>query len=193
MQPTSTCRGLSRRAMLACTAKAAAASLFSPRLLLAADELRNTSARGAISGEPTAEKVGEQVLATGGNAIDAIVAAALTAAVASPHNTGVGGYGGHMTVALASGKKIISIDFNSAAPAAAREDMFAPDQNGSVRTRPNEFAWLAAGVPGVLAGMQLALERYGTRSFRQSITPAIELARNGFQLSAGLATTIRGC
>jgi gamma-glutamyltranspeptidase/glutathione hydrolase len=179
--------------MLACTSKAAAASVFSPRLLLAADQRRTTSARGAISGEPTAEKVGEQVLGTGGNAIDAIVAAALTTAVASPHNTGMGGYGGHMTVALADGKKIISIDFNSVAPAAAREDMFAPDQNGSVRNRANEFGWLAAGVPGVLAGMQLALDRYGTRSFRQSVTPAIELARNGFQLSAGLAATIRGC
>src|SRR5688500_7057362 len=185
---------LSRLAMLACTSKAAAAGVFSSGLLLrAAEPGRAAAVSGAISGEPTAVRVGEEVLATGGNAIDAIVAAALVAAVASPQNTGIGGYGGHMTVALAERKKVISIDFNSAAPAAASEDMFAPDKNGIVPNRANQFGWLAAGVPGVLAGMQLALDRYGTRSFRQSVTPAIDLARNGFRLSAGPAATIRGC
>jgi gamma-glutamyltranspeptidase/glutathione hydrolase len=53
-----------------------------------------------------AEKVGAQVLKDGGNAVDALVAAALTAAVAAPHQTGIGGYGGHMIVALKNGEKI---------------------------------------------------------------------------------------
>src|SRR4051794_33380666 len=66
---------------------------------------------GAIRGEPTAEKVGQQVLAAGGNAVDAIVAAALTAAVVVPHQTGIGGYGGHATLAVDGGRRMTSIDF----------------------------------------------------------------------------------
>ena len=181
---------ISRRRMIARTTKALAVCSFAPGILSAADN--TLSSRGAISGEPTAEKIATQILAQGGNVVDAIVAAALTAAVASPHNTGIGGYGGHMTIALANGKKVTAIDFNSAAPAAAREDMFAPDEKGNVRGAANQFGWLAAGVPGVLAGMQLALDRYGTRSFREVVQPAIKLARDGFTLTPGLANTIAG-
>src|SRR5438067_1227726 len=88
------------------------------------------SPRGVVRGEPTAEKVGMQILADGGNAIDAIVAAALTAAVVVPHQTGIGGYGGHATIAVAEGNrrqgtgdrgrgaKGVSIDLNGMAPAA---------------------------------------------------------------------------
>src|SRR5437867_3788106 len=72
-----------------------------------------SSALGAIRGEPTAEKVGQQMFAAGGNAIDVAVAAALTATIAAPHQTGIGGYGGHMTLADARSGKITSIDFNS--------------------------------------------------------------------------------
>src|SRR5438128_6152501 len=60
---------------------------------------------GVIRGEPTAEKVGLKILAEGGNAIDAIVAAALTAAVVVPHQTGIGGYGGHATLAVRTGHR----------------------------------------------------------------------------------------
>jgi gamma-glutamyltranspeptidase/glutathione hydrolase len=184
---------ISRRRMIRWSASAATMGTIAPSLFLRAAEKSNGVTRGSISGEPTAEKVGAQVLADGGNAVDAIVAAALTATVASPHNTGIGGYGGHMTIALASGKKVISIDFNSAAPSAARADMFALDEKGNVRDRANEFGWLASGVPGILAGMQLALDRYGTRSFRESATPAMELARDGFKLGTGVAAGIQRC
>lgn len=184
---------ISRRRMLGSTTKAVVAGVFAPRLLLAAENRPDVRLHGVVSGEPAAEKVGAQVLSDGGNVVDAIVAASITAAVAAPHMTGIGGYGGHMMIALVGGKKVTSIDFNSMAPAAAREDMFVLDEKGNVRDRVNEFGWLAASVPGVLAGMQLALDRYGTRSFRESVGPAIELARNGFRLSARLAASIRGC
>ncbi len=58
---------------------------------------------GAVVGEPTAAKVGQQVLADGGNAVDAIVAAALVASVVAPHHCGVGGYGGAFMIAPAAG------------------------------------------------------------------------------------------
>jgi gamma-glutamyltranspeptidase/glutathione hydrolase len=149
------------------------------------------STPGAIRGEPTAEKVGLKVLGEGGNAIDAVVAAALTAAVVVPHQTGIGGYGGHMTLAVDGGRKITSIDFNSIAPAAATDDMFPLDAGGRVIGQKNMYGWLAAGVPGILAGMQLALDRYGTKSFREVARPAIELARDGFPIGPA-AAALRG-
>ena len=142
---------------------------------------------GVIRGEPTAEKVGLQVLASGGNAIDAAVAAALAAAVVAPHQTGIGGYGGHMTLALAGTGRIASIDFNSAAPAAATSDMYPLDASGKVAGQANMYGWRAAGVPGILAGLELALKRFGTKPFREIVQPAINLARDGFPFSAAAA------
>lgn len=146
---------------------------------------------GQITGQPEAAETGTEVLRAGGNAVDAIVAAALVAAVVSPQNCGVGGYGGHMVIALPDGK-VTAIDFNSAAPAAARPDRFPLDDKGEVIRQVNVHGWLAAGVPGTLAGLQLALERYGTRSFRELAQPAIRCARDGFPISAPLAAAIRG-
>ena len=142
---------------------------------------------GAIRGEPTAEKVGQEVLAAGGNAIDAAVAAALVAAVAAPHQTGIGGYGGHMTLFAAKANKLTCIDFNSHAPATARPDMFPLDATGKVVGQKNMYGWLAAGVPGILAGLHLALTKYGMKSFREIVQPAIGLAREGFPIGAAAA------
>lgn len=147
---------------------------------------------GRVIGVPMADEVGEQVLASGGNAVDAIVAAALTAAVVAPQSCGIAGYGGHMTIATADGATVTSIDFNSTAPASFHDRIFPLATDGSVRGRVNLHGWLAAGVPGTLAGMQLALESYGTRSFAGSIAPAIRFARDGFEVSEGLANSIRG-
>jgi len=144
-------------------------------------------AGGAIRGEPTAEKAGQQIFAAGGNAIDAAVAAAFAAAIAAPHQTGLGGYGGHLTLHSARTGNITSIDFNSAAPAAAKGDMFPLDAAGKVAGQKNMYGWLAAGVPGVLAGLHLALTRYGTKPLREIVQPATGLARDGFPLGAAAA------
>jgi len=127
-------------------------------------------------------------LAGGGNAIDAAVAAALTAAIVAPHQTGIGGYGGHMSLYTAKSNKITAIDFNSHAPVAATPDMFPLDAAGKVVGRKNMYGWLAAGVPGILAGLHLALTKYGTKSFREIVQPAIGLAREGFPAGAAAAS-----
>lgn len=145
---------------------------------------------GLVVGERRAAEVGKRVLADGGNAVDAAVAAALVAAIVSPANCGIGGYGGHMTIGWPDGR-VTSLDFNSAAPAAAREDMFPRDDRGRVRGAIDAYGWLAAGVPGTLAGLQLAIDRYGSRGFSALVEPAIGFARNGFALDTGQARAIR--
>lgn len=142
---------------------------------MAAQGLADEPDRGIVMSEPKAVEVGNRVLKDGGNAIDAIVAAALAGAVHAPNQYGVGGYGGHVIMRLANGQ-IRCIDFNTTAPAGAK-----------VAT----YGWRASGVPGILAGLQLALDRFGTRSFKSLVEPAIDLAENGFPISQGLANAIR--
>lgn len=143
--------------------------------------------RGILVGEPTAQRVAERVFADGGNAFDAIVTGGLAAAISSPYQFGIGGYGGCATLATAGGKRIVSIDFNTIAPAAFRPNIF---QNPTEK-RVNEFGWLASGVPGILAGLQLVLDRFGTRKLDAALQPAIRLARDGVPVEGGLLGTIR--
>jgi gamma-glutamyltranspeptidase/glutathione hydrolase len=180
---------LTRREAIRFTARLTAAGFAFPSVLRAAPA--PAYPHGVVRGEPTADQIGAAVLASGGNAVDAVVAAALAAAVCAPAMTGIGGYGAAIMIASADGKNVVAIDANSAAPAAARADMFPLDEKGHVRGRVNDVGWLAAGVPGILAGLQLALDRHGTRSFRDSVQPAIALARDGFSLTASVATTMR--
>ncbi|HEY1598916.1 MAG TPA: gamma-glutamyltransferase [Pirellulales bacterium] len=145
---------------------------------------------GLVTGQREAAEVGTRILAGGGNAVDAAVAAALVAGIVSPSNCGVGGYGGHMVIGWPGGK-VTAIDFNSAAPAAARENMFPVDRQGRVRGAINQHGWLAVGVPGTLAGLQLALDKFGTRGLGQLVEPAIRFARDGIKIDAGLARVIQ--
>ena len=135
-------------------------------------------ARGVLVGEPTAARIAARVFADGGNAFDAAVAGGLAGEMSSPHQYGIGGYGGHATLVTAGGKKIASIDFNTIAPGEARADMFQP-RKGDKRPPDNEHGWLAAGVPGILAGLQFVLDNYGSRKLPDMLQPAIALARDG--------------
>ncbi|HMC88682.1 MAG TPA: gamma-glutamyltransferase [Gemmataceae bacterium] len=150
-----------------------------------------TKSRGSITGQTQAAQVGARVLAEGGNAVDAAVAAALVAGVVAINQCGIGGYGGHLIIALPGGKKVTAIDFNSAAPAAARPDMFPLDASGKVPRGVNVHGWLAVGVPGTLAGLQLTLDRYGSQPLSKVLQPAIRYAREGFPVSPALANAIR--
>jgi gamma-glutamyltranspeptidase/glutathione hydrolase len=139
-----------------------------------------TGERGIVVGYPHANEAGAEILAAGGNAIDAVVAAALAAGVVAIPSCGIGGYGGHMIMGTAGGK-LSAIDFNSTAPAAARPDMFQVDDKGNVKDKVNSVGWLAAGVPGTLAGLQLALDKFGSMKFARVVQPAIRIAREGFE------------
>lgn len=141
-----------------------------------------------MRGEPTAEQAGLAMLQRGGNVADAIVTAAFTAAVAAPHQTGLGGYGGHAVLALDKGRRLVAVDFNSMAPAAARPEMFPLDAEGGVVGLRNMYGYLAAGVPGIPAGLELILTRLGTRPLREVLQPAIRLAEEGFPLGAAAAS-----
>jgi gamma-glutamyltranspeptidase/glutathione hydrolase len=146
---------------------------------------------GRIIGEPTGEAVGARVLAEGGNVFDAIVAAAFAVAVAAPNQTGLGGYGAHGLFATAGGRRLLALDANTTAPRAMRPDLFQPGVDGTVPGRINETGWLAAGVPGVPAGLDLVLRQLGTRPLDTMLQPAIELARTGFRWPASLAGIVR--
>ncbi len=189
MRPTH----FSRREMLRLTGQALAVGALGANCGFAATEdSPPTSPHGAIIGEVNGAAAGMKVLADGGNAVDAVVTAALVSCVAAPWQCGIGGYGGHLTLALAGGRRVVSMDFNSASPALARADMFPLDENGAVIGRVNFHGWLAAGVPGTLAGLQLALDRYGSRSFREVVQPALGLARDGVPVTGALAAMLNG-
>jgi gamma-glutamyltranspeptidase/glutathione hydrolase len=146
---------------------------------------------GLVTGHTEGARAGEDILVAGGNAVDAAVTAALVASVVAIRDCGPGGYGGHMMIATGDGRRVTAIDFNTAAPQAARPDMFPLGAEGRVRGNVNATGWLASGVPGTLAGLQLALDRYGTLPFRQVVQSAIRIARDGFAIPQNIANTIR--
>ncbi|MFO0881815.1 MAG: gamma-glutamyltransferase [Gemmataceae bacterium] len=146
--------------------------------------------RGRVIGQIEAAAAGEAVLAGGGNAVDAAVTAALVAGVVAVPGCGIGGYGGHLVIAR-PGRPVVAIDFNTAAPAAAKAGMFAADEKGRVKDEVDTYGWLACGVPGTIAGLALALEKHGTRRFDAVVGPAIHHAREGFVVSERFAELIR--
>jgi gamma-glutamyltranspeptidase/glutathione hydrolase len=158
--------------------------VLAPSLLLGGEE-----PKGLVVGHPEGAAAGNAVLAAGGNAVDAVVTAALVAGVVALPSAGIGGYGGHAVVAKPDGK-VFAIDFNGTAPSAAKPDMFVADEKGVVKDRANAHGWRASGVPGVLAGLQLALDKFGTKGFAEAAKPAIKFARDGFALKKNVAAAI---
>ncbi|AOY88019.1 gamma-glutamyltransferase [Marinobacter salinus] len=125
-----------------------------------------------------ATDVALQVLKDGGNAIDAAVTAGFALAVTQPRSGNIGG-GGFMLISKGDGSTPEAIDYREKAPSAASEAMFQ-DQEGEVVKNRSRFTHLAAGVPGTVSGLALALDRHGTLSLKQALAPAIKLAREGF-------------
>ena len=135
-----------------------------------------------------ASAVGAQILADGGNAIDAAVGVGFSLAVVLPRAGNIGG-GGFMLAYLADSDETIAIDYREMAPRAAHRDMFL-DTDGNVDDERARFSHLSSGVPGTVAGLHAAHERYGSLPWKRLLEPAIALARDGFIISHDLANLL---
>lgn len=144
--------------------------------------------RGMCVGpHPLTAEAGVNMLREGGNAFDAAVAAAFTEAVVEPAHNGVGGYGGALVAYVAGEQRVISIDFNSRAPAAATADMFdvkyGDDGTLTVPARAHLYGERAVGVNGIVSGLLFALEHYGVLARGEVLQPAIRAARSGWTVT----------
>ncbi len=135
-----------------------------------------------VSAHRFASKAGIDVLKAGGNAVDAAVAVGYALAVTFPEAGNLGG-GGFMTVRFHDGRTAF-IDFRETAPAAATATMYL-DANGNPVAERSRRGYLAAGVPGTVAGLELARVKYGSRPRSALMADAIRLARDGFVLDQG--------
>jgi gamma-glutamyltranspeptidase/glutathione hydrolase len=137
-------------------------------------EIRTTTAALATS-HPQAAQAGADLFRAGGNAIDASVAAVVTLCICSPASVGLAGYGGTMVAWIAKQKKVVAIDFDSRCPLNWKpEDFQTPEDR--------RFSWKAVTVPGVVAGLDLALKTFGTKSWADISQHALKLAEEGFEI-----------
>ncbi len=135
---------------------------------------------------PFAVQAGLEMMSKGGNAVDAAVATGFAIGVVEPWMSGVGGVG-FMTIQMANGKRIV-IDYFGRAPGAATADMFELEEGdsqttvgfGGVKDEANAYGPLSVLVPGMVAGMCHALEKYGTMGLDEVLQPAISFAEEGF-------------
>jgi gamma-glutamyltranspeptidase/glutathione hydrolase len=141
-----------------------------------------------VTAQHHATNVGVDVLARGGNAIDAAIAVGYALAVVYPAAGNLGG-GGFMTVQFADGRKTF-IDFREVAPLAATADMFL-DAKGDVIPDASLRGHLAVAVPGTVSGLEYVRGKYGTLSRADLIAPAIRLAKSGFILEQGDVDMLR--
>jgi len=142
-----------------------------------------------VSATEIASRIGRDVLASGGNALDAAIATGFALAVTHPAAGNIGG-GGFIVIRFPDGRTT-SFNFREKAPLRAHPEMFL-DSTGEYSSRIHHDSHLAVGVPGTVAGFALAHERYGSKPWRELVEPAVRLARDGFPVMPGLARSLRG-
>lgn len=156
--------------------------------------------RGLVVGKHRlVAEAGAAVLERGGNAVDAAVTMAFTAAVVLPILNGIGG-GGMMVIHRARQGVTVAIDYSMRAPRAAHETMYELAEGAPatffgwrpVKDDANWLGWRSMAVPGTVAGLALALERYGTIPLREALAPAIRHAREGFAIDFTQALLLAG-
>lgn len=164
--------------------------------LFNADGSINRSGRDAVAenGVVTtnryeASEAGLRILMEGGNAIDAAVAAGFALGVCEPMMTGLGG-GGFMTIHFAETNTDIFIDFREVAPMAATPQMWEIGADGKVVGNETMEGGKAVGVPGEVAGLLYAMEKYGTKTLEEVMAPAIAIAEEGFMVENNTAKFI---
>jgi len=139
-----------------------------------------------VSPQADATRIGVQVLEDGGNAVDAAVAVSLALSVSDGHHSGLGG-GGFLLVRLADGRSF-AVDARETAPAAAHRDMYVAE---GVPEHASRIGALSVGTPGLVAGLALARERWGTRPWSELVAPAARLAEDGFEIGRNHARSMQ--
>src|SRR6476659_3027554 len=143
-----------------------------------------------VAQERIAAQVGADILRQGGNAVDAAVATGFALAVTYPRAGNIGG-GGFMVIHSAERNEDAAIDYRETAPGAITQDVFL-GADGKPDSDKSRNSALGIGVPGTVAGLALALEKYGSGRFTlaQILKPSIELARDGFVVADDMADTL---
>ncbi len=148
----------------------------------------------------TAAQIGVEVLKRGGNAVDSAVSTAFATGVLLPIWNGIGG-GGLMTVHFDGGDGG-TIDFGMQAPGLAHAEMYDLEDEQDVQGPSRRFSWMkvknnantegytSIAIPGTVAGLSTALEKWGTIDLDQAIAPAVKLARDGFPLPRTVALSL---
>jgi gamma-glutamyltranspeptidase / glutathione hydrolase len=150
--------------------------------------LAQRSAAGmVVSDSAVASKAGMEILARGGNAVDAAIATAFTLAVVDQASSGLGG-GGFMVIYEAKGRRAHALDFRETAPEAARIDLYM--KSGKPVPSLSLTGALAVAVPGEVAGLLQAFKRFGTLPLQTVLTPAIRSATEGFPVDGALSYAI---
>lgn len=142
-----------------------------------------------VSASAIASKAGSDVLAAGGNAVDAAVATGFALAVTYPTAGNIGG-GGFMVIRMPDGRAT-TIDFREKAPAAATPEMFT-DPTGAYSARIHHRSHYAVGVPGTVAGFAFAHQKYGKSAWKSLVDPAVKLSGDGFDAPKGMAASLAG-
>ncbi len=141
-----------------------------------------------VSQNSIATSVGQGILARGGNAVDAAVAVGFALAVTLPRAGNLGG-SGFMLVHLAAEQKTVALDYRSVAPLAASVEKFSK-QDGSMNWDKLTFGPMASGVPGTVAAMHQAWQRFGSLPWKDLLLPAQQLAKEGFEVNPDLAKVL---
>jgi gamma-glutamyltranspeptidase/glutathione hydrolase len=168
----------------------AAALIFCGAPGARADAARSAVAhKGAVaSAYPLASQAGREILAAGGNAFDAAVAVAAALAVVEPSSSGVGGGGFFLLHRQSDGFETM-VDAREKAPGAATKDMYL-DKAGN-ETKGSTDGPISAAIPGEPAAFEYLARKYGKLPLKQSLQPAIRLARDGFPLYLRLQFAIK--
>lgn len=142
------------------------------------------------SQDAIATRIGVEVLAKGGNAVDAAVAVGFALAVTHPRAGNLGG-GGFFVIWLAKKKQAIALDFREVAPAAINAKSFL-DESGKPDTSKSQRTGMGVGVPGSVSGLATALQKFGSGKFtlKELVAPAIKLARDGIPVESDLAASL---
>ncbi|TRC94235.1 gamma-glutamyltransferase [Mesorhizobium sp. WSM4306] len=177
---------LTRRTLIGVTLSLAIALTPSAAVLAASPQPAKGEHGMVVTAQHFASEAGVEVLKKGGNAVDAAVAVGYALAVLYPNAGNIGG-GGFMTIRFKDGKSTF-LDFRERAPLAATKTMYL-DTDGKPVKGASLDGYLAVGVPGSVAGFEMAREKYGTLPRQDLMAPAIAYAKDGFVLDQGDAAS----